>query len=122
MHAAHTPPVASSATRSAKSVGMTRPDRTLEDVHAGIEAAFQHVVAHAGGGLDPAFERRLDRHQRQLRALLGEDADLASDAIEAARRVMTSADPAAPLLMLAMARDALARAVRRHAHRMRIAA
>ena len=42
-------------------------------------------------------------------------AQAAADAAEAACRVMDAADPDAPLHMLAIARDNLARHVRRHA-------
>ena len=66
--------------------------------------------AAAGQGCGPEFERRLQAHLRSLRSML--DADgvaVAADALEAAQRVMVSADPAAPLLMLEMARDDLAR-------------
>lgn len=92
---------------------MTMSLHTLREAHARTEASFLQVLARAGDGLDPCLERRLDQHQRQLRALLDEDADIASEAIQAAKRVLTAADPGAPLLMLAMARDTLARAVRR---------
>lgn len=99
----------------------TRPD-SLREAHARAEATFAEVLDRAGRGLDPLFERRLDQHQRQLRSLLGEDADVASDAIDAAKRVIGAADPGAPLLMLAMARETLASTVRRHLSMVREAA
>ena len=40
-----------------------------------------------------------------------------NDVLETARRVLTSADPSAPLLMLSMARQTLATVVHRHAAR-----
>ena len=44
-----------------------------------------------------------------------DDIALAGDAMEAAERAMNAADPAAPLMMLAMARDNLAGVIRRQA-------
>ncbi|QDH68694.1 hypothetical protein [Marilutibacter alkalisoli] len=85
----------------------------LREAHARTEATFSQVRCRAGRGADPDFERRLDHHQRTLRGLLDDDADLASAAISAAKRAMTAADPAAPLMMLEMAREALAHAIRR---------
>ncbi len=99
----------------------THPD-SLREALARAETTFAEVLDRAGRGLDPLFERRLDQHQRQLRALLGEDADVASDAIDAAKRVIGAADPGAPLLMLAMARETLASTVRRHLSMVREAA
>lgn len=85
----------------------------LRDAHLRTEITLSLIRRHAGRGLDPHLERQLDHHQRMLRGLLGRDADLASAAIDAAKRALTAADPAAPLLMLEMARDALAACVRR---------
>jgi hypothetical protein len=95
---------------------------TLREAHARAEATLAEVLDRAGRGLDPLFERRLDQHQRQLRMLLAEDADIASHAIDAAKRAMGAADPGAPLLMLAMARETLASTVRRHLSMVREAA
>ena len=54
--------------------------------------------------------------------MLDEDgAAVTLDTIDAAKRVMTAADPAAPLLMLEMARQNLAAVIRR-SQRMRNAA
>ena len=45
-------------------------------------------------GFDPDFERQLDACLRSLRPMLGaDDMTVAADAIEAAKRVMTAADP-----------------------------
>ncbi len=76
------------------------------------------VVRRAGRGTDPEFNRRLDRHARCLRAMLdAEGLVVAMDTLEAARRAMDAADPAAPLLMLAISRENLAAVVRRQASR-----
>ncbi|WP_111264931.1 hypothetical protein [Marilutibacter maris] len=85
----------------------------LRETYLRTEITLSLIRRHAGGGLDPHVERQLDHHQRMLRGQLGSEADLASDAIDAAKRALTAADPAAPLLMLEMARDALAAGVRR---------
>ncbi|MCF7223645.1 hypothetical protein [Marilutibacter chinensis] len=85
----------------------------LREAHLRTEVTLSLIRRHAGGGLDPHLERQLDHHQRTLRGLLGREADLASTAIDAAKRALTAADPAAPLLMLEMAREALAAGVRR---------
>ena len=68
----------------------------------------------AADGPDAAIERQLDAHGRSLRAMLDADgALLVDDAIDAAKRVMDAADPAAPLLMLELAEANLATVVRR---------
>lgn len=83
-----------------------------------LDAAMAKVIRRAGEGCGPDFERHLDSASRGLRALLGADAaPVVGDVIEAAQRVLTSADPAAPLLMLDMARKTLAAVVHRHAAR-----
>lgn len=85
---------------------------------ARLDAAMALVVRRAGQGCGPECERRLDGSSRALRALLGADAaQVVSDVLDAARRVLTAADPAAPLLMLTMARQTLATLVHRHAAR-----
>ena len=94
----------------------------LRDELAGIDATLAIAVRRAGQGLDPVLERRLDAHGRSLRAMLDTDgAAVTMDTIDAAKRVMNAADPAAPLLMLTMARDNLA-AVLRRLQRLRNAA
>lgn len=83
-----------------------------------LDAAMALVVRRAGKGCGPDCERHLESSSRGLRMLLGTDAgQVVSDVLEAARRVLTSADPAAPLLMLSMARQTLATVVHRHAAR-----
>lgn len=85
---------------------------------ARLDAAMALVVKRAGQGCGPECERHLDSASRGLRVLLaGDDAQLVADVVEAARRVLTSADPAAPLLMLAMARQTLSTLVHRQAAR-----
>ena len=97
---------------------MTISANELQQELARTEATMIQVVRRAGRGTDPEFDRRLDRHARSLRAML--DADglaIAMDTIEAARRAMDAADPAAPLMMLAISRQNLAAVVRRQASR-----
>lgn len=85
---------------------------------ARLDAAMVLVVRRAGRGCGPDCERHLDSASRGLRALLGQDTgQVVNDVLDAARRVLTSADPAAPLLMLTMARQTLATVVHRHAAR-----
>lgn len=85
---------------------------------ARLDAAMALVVRRAGQGCGPDCERRLDSASRGLRILLGPDAgQVVTDVLDAARRVLTAADPGAPLLMLAMARQTLAALVHRHAAR-----
>jgi hypothetical protein len=94
-------------------------DELLEEL-ARIDLLMREVVQRAGQGCGPDFERKLDGCVRSLRPMLAED-DLpaAIDAMEAAQRVMVSADPAAPLLMLAMARQTLNGVIRRQARSQR---
>lgn len=90
----------------------------LLDALARLDATMAHVVRRAGQGCGPDCERRLEGASRGLRALLGPDSSqVVSDVVDAARRVLTSADPSAPLLMLSMARRTLASVVHRHAAR-----
>ena len=82
-----------------------------------IEATLDEAAREAGRGCGPDFERRLGAHLRSLRNILGADEmAVAADAMEAAERVMNAADPAAPLLMLQLARNTLAAVIRRHAN------
>lgn len=82
------------------------------------DATMIQVIRRAGSGSDPEFDRRLDAHVRSLRAILDpEGMVVALDTIEAAKRALDAADPAAPLMMLAMARENLAAVVRRQAVR-----
>jgi hypothetical protein len=81
------------------------------------------TVRRAGQGCGPDFERKLDARIRSLRPMLKEeDLAVAIDAIEAAKRVLISADPAAPLMMLAMARQTLNGVIRRQANSQRLRA
>lgn len=107
----------SGISNSALSTGLISADELLHAL-ARMDAAMAQVVRRAGEGCGPDCERRLDSSSRGLRALLGPDStDVVTDVIEAARRVLTSADPAAPLMMLTMARQTLAAVVHRQAAR-----
>src|SRR5687768_13031019 len=95
-------------------------DELLEEL-ARVEATLLQATRRRGQGCDPDFERRLQAHLRSLRSML--DADgvaLAADTLEAAQRVMVSADAAAPLLMLEMARKTLRAFVQRQAAARRV--
>jgi hypothetical protein len=83
-----------------------------------LDAAMAQLVRRAGQGCGPDCERLLEGSSRGLRMLLGAAAaDVVNDVLDAARRVLTAAEPAAPLLMLTMARQTLAAVVHRHAAR-----
>ena len=95
-------------------------EELLEEL-ARVEATLRDAARRQGQGCGPDFERRLQAHQRSLRSML--DADgmaLAVDALEAAQRVMASADATAPLLMLDMARKTLRAFVQRQAAAQRV--
>jgi len=90
-------------------------DELLQEL-ARFDLTIAMVTGHAGRGPDPAIDRLLSGHLRVLQAMLDEGGGAAAaDAVDAARRVMESADPGAPLLMLAMACKALESLVRRRA-------
>lgn len=90
----------------------------LLDALARVDREMEVVLRHAGKGCGPECERRLDSASRGLRALLGPDnAAVVNDVLEAAQRVLTSADPSAPILMLRLARQTLSAVVHRHAAR-----
>ena len=95
----------------------------LMDELARANALIREATRRAGQGCGPDFERQLDACLRSLRPMLcADDMTVAADAIEAAKRVMTAADPAAPLLMLAMAQKTLNGVVRRQARNQRLRA
>jgi hypothetical protein len=89
-----------------------------------IETTLDEAARRAGEGCGPDFERRLGAHLRSLRSMLGpDDLAVAGDAMEAAERAMNAADPEAPLMMLAMARERLGAVIRRRTgNRLRSAA
>lgn len=90
----------------------------LQHALARLDGVMTQAIRRAGQGCGPDCERLLDSSSRALRALLGsDDAPVVNDVLDAARRVLTSADPSAPLLMLEMARRTLAAVVHRHAAR-----
>lgn len=89
----------------------------LRQQHAYFEDGLAHAARRAGAGPDAVLERRLLAQARVLQSMLGDAvaARAVADAAEAAQRVMDAAAPEAPLHMLALAREQLARQVRRHA-------
>lgn len=102
-------------------IDMTYAAAELMDESTRFELLMHDAVHRAGQGCGPDFERRLDASLRSLRPMLGDDDfNAATDAIEAAKRVMVSADPTAPLLMLAMARKTLSGVIRRQANTQRL--
>lgn len=99
---------------------MTIAADELLDELARVEETLRQAVHRAGEGCGPDFERRLHAHMRTLRSTLGADeVSVAADTLEAAQRVMISADPAAPLLMLEMARKTLRAVIHRQAAGLR---
>ena len=83
-----------------------------------LDATMAKVTRQAGKGHDPILERRLDTHLRSLRVLLDANGTaIAEDTVDAAKRVLDSAEPAAPMLMLKMARANLTAVIRRQAAR-----
>jgi hypothetical protein len=89
----------------------------IRQQHAYLEDGIAHAMRRAGRGPDLVLQRRLMGEARALQALLAERgaAQAVADCAEAACRVMDAAEPEAPLHMLAMARESLARMVRRQA-------
>jgi hypothetical protein len=89
----------------------------LYQQHAYLEDGIAHAMRRAGRGPDAVLERRLLGQARLLQAMLGDraGAQAVADVAEAACRVMDAAEPEAPLRMLAIAREHLARLVRRRA-------
>lgn len=80
-----------------------------------LDTLLGEAVRRAGDGADARVFRRIDAQGRQLRALLPAPAHrLVDEAVEAGKRVMDAADPAAPKLMLEVAQRNLLAAVRRH--------
>ena len=95
----------------------------LMDELTRINALMHDAVRQAGQGVNPELERQLDACLRSLRPMLGaDDFNVAADAIEAAKRVTTAADPGAPLLMLGMAQKTLNGMLRRQARNQRLRA
>ena len=93
------------------------PDELLHALER-MDNAMTQAIKRAGQGCGPDCERHLESSSRGLRALLGADAaQVVNDVIDATKRVLTAADPAAPLLMLNMARETLAAVVHRQAAR-----
>ncbi|MGY4514652.1 hypothetical protein [Lysobacter sp. HA18] len=89
----------------------------LQQQHAYLEDGVAHALRRAGAGPDLVLERRLMGQAKLLQAMLSDRsaAQAVADVAEAARRVMDAAEPEAPVRMLALARENLARLVRRHA-------
>lgn len=89
----------------------------LQQQHAYLEDGVAHALRRAGAGPDLVLERRLMGQAKLLQAMLSDRsaAQAVADVAEAARRVMDTAEPEAPVRMLALARENLARLVRRHA-------
>lgn len=78
-----------------------------------LDAALLSARRDAGGGCSPERERRLNACLRTLRPQLDDAlAELAQEAVDAAKRALDSASPDAPLLTLTLAHDRLRAAVR----------
>lgn len=95
-------------------------DELLDELDR-VEETLRQAARLGGQGCEPEFERRLHSHLRSLRSMLAaDDVVVAADTLEAAQRVMSSADPAAPLLMLEMARKTLRAVIQRQAAGLRV--
>src|SRR5699024_342126 len=104
------------ATRAQQGDRMVFAAEELMDELNRVNTLIHEAIRRAGQGCGPDFERQLDACLRSLRPMLcADDFTAAADAIEAAKRVMTAADPAAPLLMLQMAQKTLNGVLRRQA-------
>jgi UTP:GlnB (protein PII) uridylyltransferase len=109
-------PIAACATRAHEGVCMDFAAEELMDELSHVNSLMHEATRRAGQGCNPDFERQLDACLRSLRPMLSaDDFVVAADVIEAAKRVMTAADPEAPLLMLAMAHKTLTGVLRRRA-------
>jgi hypothetical protein len=96
------------------------PDPTADQLHqqhAYFEDGIAHAIRRAGLGPDAVLERRLLGQARTLQAMLDDRAGAQAvvEVVDAACRAMDAAEPGAPLQMLAIAREQLARHVRRRA-------
>lgn len=90
-------------------------DELIEELDR-LDTTLALVVRRAGDGGGPELERRLQAHLRRLRSMLcGDGIAVAEDTIDAALRVLVSAEPEAPLLVLGMARGTLEAILRRQA-------
>ena len=89
----------------------------LQQQHAYLEDGIAHAMRRAGTGPDLVLERRLRGQAKLLQAMLSDRsaAQAVAEVAECACRAMDAAEPDAPLRMLALAREALARLVRREA-------
>lgn len=80
-----------------------------------LDTLLAETVRRAGQGPDARVWRRLDAQARTLRALVDAKVGaLVDDVVDAGKRVMDAADPAAPRLMLEVAQRNLLAAVRRY--------
>lgn len=83
---------------------------------ARLEETLGRVRRDAGAGCAHTYQRDLHAHLRSLRALLpGDAARLAEDVVDAATRVLESAEPEAPLHALQLAVASLGALIRRQA-------
>lgn len=97
---------------------MTLSVHTLLDELADFETLLAEASRRGGQDVEPRVERRLDAQARTVAALIDPASRrLVYETVEAAKRVMGAADPAAPRLMLEIARASLERAVRRQVAR-----
>lgn len=83
---------------------------------ARLEETLGRVRRDAGAGCAYTYQRELHAHLRSLRALLpGDAAPLAEDVVDAANRVLESAQPDAPLHALQLSVTSLGALIRRQA-------
>ena len=80
-----------------------------------LDTLLAETVRRAGHGPDARVARRLDAQARIVGVLVDDTVrGLIEDAVDAGKRVMDAADPAAPKLMLDVAQRNLLAAVRRY--------
>ena len=107
------------STAALTAIDRDAPPEQLDELLAALarmDAVLRAVRRAAGQGSTPELERALLAQLRCLHALTGSAAaDVVEDVVDAARRVLDAAEPAAPMLVLEMAQRTLASMIRRQA-------
>jgi len=94
---------------------MSTSDLVVLNALDDLDTLLVETVRRAGQGPDARVDRRLDAQARALRSMVDATVgDLVDEAVDAGKRVMDAADPAAPKLMLEVAQRNLLAAVRRY--------
>lgn len=94
---------------------MSTADLVVLNALDDLDTLLAEAVRRAGHGPDARVDRRIDAQARVLHAMVDTAVGaLIDDAVDAGKRVMDAADPAAPKLMLDVAQRNLLAAVRRY--------